>query len=36
MTIHTDPDDVAVEIPALKVAYEDLQEKTGIMVVYIM
>ncbi len=28
MTIHTDPDDVAVEIPALKVAYEDLQNKT--------
>ncbi|GAH88490.1 unnamed protein product, partial [marine sediment metagenome] len=28
MTIHTDPDDVDVEIPALKVAYEDLQTKT--------
>jgi len=28
MTIHTDPDDVAVEIPALKVAYEDLQTNT--------
>lgn len=28
MTIHTDPDDVAVEIPALKVAYEYLQTNT--------
>jgi len=28
MTIHTDPDDVDIEIPALKVAYEDLQNKT--------
>ena len=28
MTIHTDPDDVAVEIPALKVAYVDLQYNT--------
>ncbi len=28
MTIHTDPDDVDVEIPAMKVAYEDLQDKT--------
>jgi len=28
MTIHTDPDDVDVEIPAMKVAYEDLQNKT--------
>jgi len=29
MTIHTDPDDVDVEIPALKVSYEDLQDKTA-------
>jgi len=28
MTIHTDPDDVGVEIPALKNAYVDLQDKT--------
>lgn len=28
MTIHTDPDDVGVEIPALKSAYVDLQDKT--------
>ncbi len=28
MTIHTDPDEVATEIPALKVAYEDLQTNT--------
>lgn len=28
MTIHTDPDDVSVEIPALKNAYVDLQDKT--------
>lgn len=28
MTIHTDPDDVRVEIPALKNAYVDLQDKT--------
>jgi len=28
MTIHTDPDEVATEIPALKAAYLDLQEKT--------
>jgi len=28
LTIHTDPDDVDIEIPALKVAYEDLQDNT--------
>jgi len=28
MTIHTDPDEVATEIPALKVAYMDLQTNT--------
>jgi len=28
LTIHTDPDDVVVEIPALKTAYEDLQDNT--------
>lgn len=28
MAIHTDPDDVSTEIPALKVAYEDLQNNT--------
>lgn len=28
ITIHTDPDDVDVEIPALKKAYQDLQDKT--------
>lgn len=28
MTIHTDPDDVYIEIPALKVVYEDLQVST--------
>lgn len=30
MTIHTDPDDVAIEIPALKDAYLDLQNSTPI------
>lgn len=28
MTIHTDPDDVEIEIPALQAAYEHLQENT--------
>ena len=28
LTIHTDPDDVSIEVPALKVSYEDLQSQT--------
>jgi len=28
LTIHTDPDDVSVEVPALKLSYEDLQNQT--------